>query len=368
MLLQDYLNPDELIEALNEGYVDQREHPDLPLTMFTYSRTAQFDGYWTDAVRKCRGLIVEQFTGEIIAFCMPKFFNKSEHDNGKSYAAPLPEESCRIFDKMDGSMGTVYWYQGEWRVATKGSFLSEQAIKAKEMLLASDTRHLIPGITYVVEIIYPANRIVVDYKDRHDLVLLTSYLSDGREILKPDSWEGTGFSYVYEIDDYILTGHALDLDDLTEEHILDSGTEAEGYVVTFESGVRVKMKFPEYLALHKILTNCTERTIWEALYNDIDMSAFRENVPDEFDEWVTKVVDGIYGFVDEFESNCNVKFMKIVKKTGASDRKAFALEVSKLDPVYKSAMFLMYDGKSTRDLAFKQCYPAAIKPFKQDEE
>ena len=367
MKLYDYLDLDDLREALNEGYVDQRTHPDLPLSMYTYSRSAQFDGYWTDAVRKCRGLIVEEFTGNIIAFCMPKFFNKSEHDNGKSYAAPLPEEGCRIFEKADGSMGTVYFYEGEWRVATKGSFLSDQAIKAKEMLQAADTRYLVPGMTYVVEIIYPENRIVVDYGPRHDLVLLTSYLSDGSEALRPDSWAGTGFSYIPEIDLMFLP-YTLTLDDMTLEHIIDSGTEAEGYVVRFDSGIRAKMKFPEYLALHKILTNCTERTIWEALYSETDMSKFRENVPDEFDDWVTEVIEKINYAVDLFEANCNMKFTRIAKGVGLADRKTFAAEASKLEPPYKSAMFLMYDRKSTRDLAFKQCYPSATKAFRQDDE
>jgi len=298
---------------------------------------------------------------------MPKFFNKSEHDNGKSYADSLPEEGCSIFEKIDGSMGTIFFYNDEWHVATKGSFISDQAIEALKMLRAADTRYLVPGITYVAEIVYPENRIVVDYKNRHDLVLLTSYLPDGREVLRPESWAGTGFSYVPEIDIMHLT-YTLNIDDLTFEHIIDSGTEAEGYVVRFDSGVRVKMKFPEYLALHKILTNCTERTIWEALYNEIDMSTFRENVPDEFDDWVTDTVDKINDSVDSFQTNCNIKFEGITRKTGYADRKAFALEASKLDPVYKSAMFLMYDGKSTRDLAFKSCYPDAVKPFRQDDE
>lgn len=365
MLLHDYLDYDDLDSALCNGYVDRRDHPDLPLTMYTYSRSAQFDGYWTDAVRKSRGLIVDRDTDEIVAFCMSKFFNKSEHDNGKSYADPLPEEPVRVFDKMDGSMGTVYFYNGQWRVATKGSFLSDQAIKATQMLNAADTRYLNPETTYVVEIIYPDNRIVVDYKDRHDLVLLTSYDSEGNENLDPPEWEFLGFSYRPEVDMMSL-GCSLDLDDLTDTDI--DGTEAEGYVVRYESGLRVKMKFAEYLALHKILTNCTERTIWEALYSQSDLTKFRENVPDEFDEWVNEAINNILGEVNTFNYQADWYFMDIVRKVGVKDRKAFAQEASKLPSDYKSAMFLLYDGRSTRDLAFKRCYPKATKPFRQDDE
>lgn len=368
MQLSEYLDPSELEQAVADGYVTRKTHPSYPLDLYCYSRSAQFDGYWTDAVAKSRGLIVDNRTGHIVAFCMPKFHNKSEHDNGKAYAPPIPEESCRIFEKLDGSMGSIFCYDHHWHVATKGSFLSDQAVQALKMLYASDTRYLIPGMTYVVEIVYPENRIVVDYKDRHDLVLLTSYLSDGTEVLRPDSWAGTGFSYVPELPVATLVGHKLDLNDLTAEHTVADGTEAEGYVVRFESGLRVKMKFPEYLALHKILTNCTERTIWEALYNRQDMSKFRENVPDEFDEWVTEVIDRIVDDVNSFDSEANRRFVDIVRKVGVSDRKAFAQEAIKLPADYRSAMFLIYDGKSTRDLAFKRCYPAATKPFRQDDE
>ena len=369
MLLSDYIDSDELIYAINLGYVDVKTHPDFPeLRMYTYSRTAQWDGFWPDAVRKSRGLIANYDTGEIVAFCMPKFFNKSEHDNGKDYASPLPDEWFRVYDKMDGSMGTVYHYADQWHVATKGSFLSDQAVKATEMLRAADTRYLSTDKTYVVEIIYPDNRIVVDYGARHDLVLLTSYfVSTGDELLHPVEWRWTGFSYVEELVFHPETFRVGQLENLTKNGI-SSGTEAEGFVVRFDSGLRVKLKFDEYLALHKILTNCTERTIWEALHSQTDLAKFRENVPDEFDEWVARTVWNIQDNVEHFMIEAENWFMNIVYKVGVDDRKAFALEAAKLNNPFKSAVFMLYDGKSIRDLAFKQCYPSATKPFYEDDE
>lgn len=360
--LHDYLDIDQLCADLNAGYVDERHHPDLPLTMYTYARSAQFDSHWTDATRKCRGLIVDN-NRNIVAFCMPKFFNKSEHDVAKPYAVTLPDEPVRIFDKMDGSMGTIYWYEGQWRVATKGSFLSDQAVIATEMLRSRETRYLNTSMTYVVEIIYPNNRIVVDYGERQDLVLLTSYDSDGTEVLRPVEWGGLGFSYVEEIN--LMTVNA-DWRTLTEAET--DGTEFEGYVVRFQSGLRAKMKFDNYLALHKILTNCTERTIWEALYKKEDLTKFRENVPDEFDTWVENIVDSIHQDVSSLKYQAENHFMNIVKQVGVADRRLFALEASKLYSPYKSAMFLLYDGKSLRDWAFKLCYPSAVKAFKEDAE
>jgi len=168
MQLEKYLSVEELNASIEAGWVRAASHDDLPLTLYTYTEHAQFEGVWNDATRKSRGLVVED-SGKIVAFCMPKFFNYSEHVNGKSYAGPLPvTEDFQIFEKLDGSMGTCFFYDGEWHVATKGSFHSDQAIWATQFLrdkVASDTPGYLPlkDYTYVCEIIYPENRIVVDY-------------------------------------------------------------------------------------------------------------------------------------------------------------------------------------------------------------
>ncbi|MET9842806.1 hypothetical protein ABZZ01_34320, partial [Streptomyces virginiae] len=73
-------------------------------------------------------------------------------------------------------------YAGRWRVASKGSFISAQAVWAQRRLDGADTAALHPGTTYLAEILYPQNRIVVDYGDRRDLVLLAAFGLDGTEV------------------------------------------------------------------------------------------------------------------------------------------------------------------------------------------
>src|SRR5882724_18037 len=363
MLLQNYLDVDELYRNLHSGYIMQKSHPVYPLKLLCYTRAAQYDSAWSDAVSKCRGLIAEEETGRIVGFCMPKFHNKTEHDNGKPYAKPLPKyEDFQIFDKMDGSMGTVYYYNGFWHVATKGSFGSEQAEKATHMLRDINTDLLIPDTTYVVEIIYPSNRIVVDYGDRKDLVLLTSYSANGTEILNPPEWESTGFSYIKSYGRAAgLTHNDSDGLDKLVEHS-PSGTEAEGFVVRFESGTRVKLKYAEYLALHKILTNCTERTIWEAMSTGTGLDQFFDNVPDEFDSWATSVINRLEDSFTEYQVIVAGLFNKVLKDLNNPTRKEFASAVANCE--YKGALFRILDGKSIDDMAWKSCYPKNEKPFK----
>jgi RNA ligase len=45
-----------------------------------------------------------------------------------------PTENFEVYEKMDGSLGIVFWYRGQWVVATRGSFTSDQANKAREIL------------------------------------------------------------------------------------------------------------------------------------------------------------------------------------------------------------------------------------------
>ncbi|WP_406288115.1 hypothetical protein [Embleya sp. NBC_00896] len=66
--------PDELAAALTEGLVARRRHPELPLSIYTYTRRCAFENLWTPVTTRCRGLIVDDATGRIVAHCLPKFF------------------------------------------------------------------------------------------------------------------------------------------------------------------------------------------------------------------------------------------------------------------------------------------------------
>ena len=87
----------------------------------------------------------------------------------------LPDyKSFEAFEKLDGSMGVLYIMpDGEKAIASRGSFVSDQAKFATEYLNEkySEVRFL-PQYTYLFEIIYPENRIVLDYGNKKEIVLL----------------------------------------------------------------------------------------------------------------------------------------------------------------------------------------------------
>ena len=126
-------NLSDISDYLEGDYVIAQRHPTLPLLIYNYSRTTQFSGIWDDITLNCRGLVLD-LEGNVIAKPFPKFFNYEEHTAEGSKLPPIPNENFEVYEKMDGSLGIIFHYEGEWLIATRGSFASEQAIKGMEMM------------------------------------------------------------------------------------------------------------------------------------------------------------------------------------------------------------------------------------------
>ena len=97
--------------------------------------------------------------GQIIARPLPKFFNLTEINGWDE----LQEQEYELYKKIDGSLIIMFHYKGHRIFCTRGSFCSDQALKAKEIF----------NKNYCFEIIYPENKIVVDYDETEDLFLLS---------------------------------------------------------------------------------------------------------------------------------------------------------------------------------------------------
>jgi RNA ligase len=154
-------------EILNKYHEDnlvyKQVHPSLPLTIWNYSEKVQYDNLFDEVTLQTRGLVTDN-NGNIVARPFRKFFNIEENKHS-------PTSDFDVYEKMDGSLGILFNYEGEWVMATRGSFTSDQAVKGFEMLKNYDYQKLHKGYTYLFEILFDANRIVVKY-DYEDLILL----------------------------------------------------------------------------------------------------------------------------------------------------------------------------------------------------
>jgi RNA ligase len=300
----------------------------------------------------CRGLILDS-KGEVVSRPFSKFFNFSEHLDQKK---PLPAEDFEVTDKLDGSLGISYWHDGV-KIATRGSFTSDQAIKANEILQKKYPKFqetYNPDYTYLWEIIYPANRIVVDYGEIEDLHLLTMvHTAFGIEVLY-EFLGKEGFPVVQRFDG---------ITDVTKikEMARDN---AEGFVIKYKSGLRLKSKYLEYCRLHKLLTMINSKTIWELLKNNDTFDELLERVPDEFYSWVKKTKDDLEAQFKKIEIVTQHDFELVKDMKTRKEQALFLQENSD----YPGVVFALLDNKT--ELAtlaiWKMLKPKAEKPFMED--
>lgn len=365
-----------LNQYVKDGWVERNDHPSLPISIYNYSRKTQYEGKWDDITLKTRGLVLDT-EGNVIAKSFDKFFNYEELVGNKWVESKIPNEPFEVFEKMDGSLGILFNYNDEWILATKGSFTSDQAIRGMEILKKYRYEKLIKGFTYLFEIIYPENRIVCEY-DFEDLILLAVVDNkDGYELRIHDDnihLEGIRFRNLYNNLGFKVVKKYDGVRDYSElkSKILQN---AEGFVIKFENGVRMKIKGEEYVRLHRILTGFSTYDIWEHLKDGKDVMELVERVPDEFDKWVKEQVSALkYGHfaVSGYcgKAHDYFRYGKYSDVDPEPSKKEFAEHLKKVvDPNLHAIMFAMWDGKRDKadELIWKLIKPKYSKPFWQKE-
>ena len=207
-----------------------------------------------------------------------------------------------------------------------------------------------PEYTYLFEIIFPEGRIVVDYGDREDLILIAIvHTETGQEIdITTSSWP---FPRVKQYDG--ITDIAP-LQKIVKEN-------AEGFVIRFESGLRVKLKFAEYLRLHRLLAQVNAQTIWELLANNRPFDDLLSQVPDEFYAWVSSTREGLLAQFSTIEKASRQVYEQTKHLPTRKEQAAIIRQTA-----YAAPAFRMLDGKDYAELIWKQLRPLATRPFRED--
>lgn len=329
-----------LNQHVEGGIVKAAKHPTLPLTLYNYSDECQYGGRWDDVSLQCRGLVMHG--DKVVARPFRKFKNDVEYSPGE-IPWHLP---CAITEKLDGSLLIVFHFGGEWHACTRGSFTSEQAIRGLDILKRKySTGWLWNEATYCLEVLYPENRVVVDYGGLEDVIQLAVFHTEsGRELA---------------LSDHLPQVRRLPFDtDVRNLRTLIRDNE-EGYVVRFQNGFRMKVKGERYLELHKIFSGVSSRMVWEYLSEDKPFTDLLAVVPDEFAQWVRKERDHMlaqYALL-EYRTEWAVKLAK--ERQTRKEQAAFILENFK---DVSSAAFTHLDGKPYAKTLWKQLYPEFRRP------
>jgi RNA ligase len=318
-----------LFAEVEKGNVTVGYHPEFPhLAIFKYSLNCVMERNWNDITLIARGLILDLQEKKVIATPFPKFFNYGELEAGSK---SIIESEFTVTEKMDGSLGIMFYYEGKFRFATAGSFISEQAEWAEQWAFYNMPLDKMDKTnTYLFEIIYHENKIVVDY-DFEGLVLLGIYDPYGLEYdYEQIKWEASYMSVRY--------AKQYSFNDM--DSILDNAKtlnkDNEGYVIRFKSGARLKIKGDEYCRIHRILSKVTPIAIWEALVEGDSLVEVKLELPEEME----KDFDAI---VSIYEQNLRT-FIKEVKDLSKRsevflDDKELALDMQKNPEKYESEKY-----------------------------
>ena len=333
-------------QEVDKEFVSCRKHPELPLWVWCYTNKCVKLNIWEDIHIQARGIITDK-DGVVVAKSFDKFFNyertftSNSRENYSKY---------KVYKKYDGSLGTIFFYEDKWRMATKGSFDSIQALYAMKSLLPKyDIGKLNRDYSYAVEIIYPQNRIVVDYRGLQELRLLAIF-DKNKDFKEIGIEECNVFPVVEELD-------TTNINDINLLYDLNIENE-EGYVLKTTDGIRYKIKFDKYLKIHKLISNLNVKNIIDLfIENGVKKATVKIQEIKSFlykDDKIT-----LEAMEQKITRACLVDipekiiaiFLDAIDTTGKpseKNRKNFALQVKGDD--YSGILFSMYENNIGKDL------------------
>ena len=338
----------DFVNAADEGRIAMHELKinNQTLLGFKYTTNTVYTEDWDNVSLHARGIVFEYETGKLLARPFDKFFNLGEmldsetgdltsiaedvreHLGFDNLSGDYKHQKFRVMDKLDGSLGIMFWTGHKWLVKTAGSFESDQANWANNWAANNiDTSKLDKSKTYLFEIIYDEDVHPIEY-DFEGMVLLG--------IIDTQSGIEEPLSEILRVADELKVRHAevLEFTDFDEvcKYAKSLPKTKEGVVITFENGFKLKVKGDEFIELQRIFHFLTKDVVYENFFWDIvdanPETSVKDNLP--------------YVYKEGFIANIPEEM---------TDMKAYARELYENFLYYCSVVELL--GKGARAMADK---------------
>lgn len=318
LLITEYFLSGKTPQDLEAEYgVGHRWHPRYPnLLLVKYSQIDSPMG--EKIVQECRGLILDRDNGfRPVNRPFGKFFNY-----GEGHAEDIDWGTARVQEKMDGSLCTIWFYQGEWHVSTTGSpdaggGVGDFPFSFRELFWRTfqELGYEVPreherDLCFMFELTSKYNRIVVVHDQPALTLLAVRSRVDGSE-LDPNLFQGR-----YKVVQHFplssfkeVLGTFPSLDPIRQE----------GYVVVDGNFNRVKVKHPGYVALHHLKEGATTKNFLEIIRSgETEFLTY-------FPEW-TEEFTAVRNSYTELVLHLETEYERI---KGIPVQKDFALEAGK---------------------------------------
>jgi hypothetical protein len=234
-----------------------------------------------------KGIVYRRDPFEVVSLPLVKIYNLGEKSVSAAHLAGLAAEGpsrLHFLRKFDGTLVQRFQFDGRVYFTTRGmieggltlgvqdedapqrarcfDFLgTARKLAARLYPVLCEPRPEFDGLTLVFEFLHPETRVITDYGDRQDLVLLACFdRHDWRYRTYREVRELAAAHGLTPVDEFTPAGATLgeQIDSLLASV---AGTDQEGTVITIEHGhrvvYRVKVKSPDYLRVLKLVVTCT---------------------------------------------------------------------------------------------------------------
>ena len=334
MKLQNYLRDKGLTGLVNEFKIKVNRHQDFPnLVCLKYSQLES--PLEKKIVQQCRGIILDESKNwQIVSYPYDKFFNY-----GESQAPAIDWNSAVVYEKLDGSLMSLYYYQNQWRVQSSGTAdgagkvnVSNFSFQELFWKVWQELNYQLPQEIehcFMFELMTPYNRIVVR-QEHYKLVLHGVRNIKTLQEQNPLNWaEKTGWEVVKT---YPLENLAAIIE---ASNNLDP-MESEGYIVSDANFNRIKIKSSEYVAISHIREGFSTRKLLNIVLTN-EGEEFLNYYP-EWQELHDQIKIKYETLVEEIE-NIYLQYQNI------ESQKDFALTIKHLP--YAGTLFALRSGKVT---------------------
>lgn len=200
----------------------------------------------SDIVQECRGLILDMNDNwKVIAYPFKKFFNHGEH-----HAFKIDWKNARFWEKIDGSLMFVYWYDGKFHVASSGlpdarGVASDQTTTFKDLFwntwngMGYEMPHY-KDRTYIFEMTSPLTMVLVPQTENKITLIGARDLTTMCEI---------DIDFVKENWNKVKSFPISSIEEAEQLCVSMNPMEQEGFVITDGNFGRVKLKSPQYAAI-----------------------------------------------------------------------------------------------------------------------
>ncbi len=356
--LQETLRKKGLERLTGHYKVKVNIHPKYRnLHMFKYNQIDSPMG--SKVVQACRGIILDADNDWApVCHTYNKFFNLQE-----GHAAEIDWDTAKVYEKLDGSLMQLYYYDNQWHVATSGTPDADCSVPFGNMTFKDlfwqtwdelgyefpmqPSRHLYDPVAYfcfAFELMTKYNYVVVRHeKPRLVLHGCRNLINDiqNKVIYSHEvdpTWLGTWNKWE------IVKQFDFGYDDATAALLKMDGGNQEGFVIVDGSKNRVKMKCEDYVKKHRLVSSLSQRNMLDLVRTNegTEFLAYFPEWKDVYDE-IKEKYDALTAEVDQ-----DYKKLK-----GITNQKDYAFRVKKLK--VPAALFNIRSGKaeSARDYLSK---------------